>query len=173
MWMEVLLFIAVGYSVCTDIKYRKIKNYITFPLMIAGLVYNFFSSGLEGLLFSASGMFITGFLCMFLSFVNGLGMGDVKLLMGIGAVKGLKFALAVLVYSLFSSVIISFFISPRKFIKAMKNIKNAIYEYLYFRSLPEFTEKDSAMTMAFAVHILIGLIVAYIFGGEWIWSSVF
>lgn len=77
-------FLVVGCY--TDINYRRIPNYITFGLIVAGLAINAVAG--PGLLFSASGI-LTGLILFMLPFLFcGMGAGDVKLMMGVGAVVG-------------------------------------------------------------------------------------
>ena len=56
-WIDIVLSMAVLYCVYTDIKARKIRNYITFPLMGVGLIYNIFVAGLDEL-YSPKGMLL-------------------------------------------------------------------------------------------------------------------
>lgn len=169
-WMDVMLTLATSYCVYTDIKNRKIRNYITFPLMGIGIIYNVYLNGLDGLLFSLKGLFISGILAAFLFAFKGLGMGDVKLFMGIGSIKGSVFTASVLVFSLFSSIILSFLINPKRFIKAVRNVYEMVKGVLY-RNPYLLTEKDSALTVAYAVHIMVGLIITYMFGGDFLWGK--
>jgi prepilin peptidase CpaA len=169
MWEAIPMLIAVGYCVYTDVREKKIKNYITFPMMIAGIVYNSIVGGFEGIKFSILGLFVIGVLTTAMAMMNGFGMGDVKLFMGIGAFTGWRFAVVILIYSIFSSVLISFVLSPRKFIQGIKNI-GRIFKQLMFGMVPDFKAKKSAKTIAFAVHIFIGVLCAYLIGGAWIWN---
>ena len=172
-WMDGFLVLAVCFCVYTDVKTRKIKNVVTFPLMGIGLVYNVATKGLlEGGLFSLKGLLFCGILSLILYLVNGFGMGDVKLLMAIGAIRGFRLGLDVLVFSLFAAVLFSFFRNPRAFAQAIKNVWRLVKGILY--GCPyKITEAKSAMTMAYAVYILCGLVVSYFIGGEWTWPQLF
>jgi len=71
-----------------DLRYQKIPNKLTFPLVIIALSYFGVTRGLEGLLFSAGGMGL-GIGILFVPYLmGGMGAGDVKLLGGVGAVLG-------------------------------------------------------------------------------------
>jgi prepilin peptidase CpaA len=170
MWEAIPVLAAAGYSVFTDVRERKIKNYVTFPMMAAGLIYNVIVSGLKGLVFSLVGMLVIGALTAVMAMMKGFGMGDVKLFMGIGAITGWRFAVTVFVYSIFSSVIVSFLISPKAFIKGIRNLIDMFKYVICFRSAPDFEIEASAKTIAFAVHILVGILCAYLIGGAWIWK---
>lgn len=71
-------------SVYTDIKYRKIKNFITYPLIISGLMAGFLHAGTGGFLNALVGMLTAGVIFMVIpGFFS--GGGDIKLAAGCGA----------------------------------------------------------------------------------------
>lgn len=63
----------------------KVPNWITFPMIISGWVYSYFSQGLEGLGWSLLATMFGLALLYGIYMVGGMGAGDVKLLAGIGA----------------------------------------------------------------------------------------
>jgi len=171
-WVDVILIVATLYCVYTDIKERKIKNYITFPLMGIGLIYNVCIAGLSGAWFSLKGILLSAILTLPLSLVGGFGMGDVKLFMAIGSVKGFVFSLGTIIYSLFTSVLLSLLFKPREFFKVIKNIYNMAIGVLY-RNPFKISKEKSALVIPYAIFIMCGLIFTYIFGGDWLWSIIF
>lgn len=170
--LDIILIGAVTFCVFTDVVYGKIKNYITFPLIGIGLGFNIYSNGLNGALFSIKGLLVCGLLALILFSLNGLGMGDVKLFMAIGSIKGIWFGLGVIISSFFSLVIFSLLFRPRKFLKAIKNIYEMSKGILY-KNPYKITEKESALVVAYAVYIMCGLVLTYIIGGDISWSSLF
>lgn len=96
-FMGCLLVVAVIF----DVRYRKIPNILTFPAMLAGMVYYTLTGGGAGLLFSLGGL-ATGLAVLFILFLMGaMGAGDAKLMGAIGALSGTH---AVLNAALFSMV---------------------------------------------------------------------
>lgn len=63
----------------TDLKTRRVPNALTFPMIIAGLLLNVFCSP-DRLIVS----FVLLAICFIFAVMPGVGMGDVKLLMGMG-----------------------------------------------------------------------------------------
>src|SRR4051812_18773227 len=66
----------------------KVPNWLTFPMVLSGLVYNTVAFGWEGLLASVLGMIVGLALLMPAYAIGGMGAGDVKLLAGVGAWVG-------------------------------------------------------------------------------------
>ena len=68
-----------------DGKELKVPNWITFPMVLSGLVYSTCVGGFDGFIAGILGM-CCGLLCLLpLYSVGGMGAGDVKLMAGIGA----------------------------------------------------------------------------------------
>ncbi|MDI7258521.1 MAG: A24 family peptidase [Thermodesulfobacteriota bacterium] len=77
-------------AVYTDIKHKKLPNYLTFPAMFIGLVCHLLSGGLSGLFFSITGLLLGIALLFLLYIIGGTGAGDVKLMGAVGALLGPK-----------------------------------------------------------------------------------
>ncbi|GAB1353803.1 A24 family peptidase [Erysipelotrichia bacterium] len=86
-------------AMLTDSSSGRIYNWLTFPAILAGWLVNFYLSGLDGFGLSLAGTFAGIFLYLPFAAINLLGMGDVKLLGGIGALGGPWFALSVFLYT--------------------------------------------------------------------------
>jgi prepilin peptidase CpaA len=113
----VVLFVTVMY---TDWRWLRIPNAVTYPVMLIGL----FLGALEAF---PGQLFVTGFLdhlvALVLAFAlsypfyaaGGLKAGDAKLLMAMGAVRGVSFLLVAAVYgALLGGVIAIGFIVVRR-----------------------------------------------------------
>ncbi len=76
---------ALLFAAIQDARTRKIRNYLTFTLLLAGLAQSFFPLHTVSPSMSLAG-FGVGFALTFILFAMGaLGGGDVKLLSGVGA----------------------------------------------------------------------------------------
>ena len=115
--MLVVLLVTVMY---TDARWLRIPNVITYPTMLIGLVLGALEA-LPGEIFS-NGL-IDHFVALLLAFAltypfyaaGGLKAGDAKLLMAIGAMRGVSFLLVAAVYgALLGGVIAIGFIVVRR-----------------------------------------------------------
>jgi len=83
-----LLVVALIVTAVTDLRFNKIFNSITFPVMGIAVLGHTFTAGLDGLFFSGAGLMLGIALLLPLYIVGGMGAGDAKLLGAVGAVVG-------------------------------------------------------------------------------------
>ena len=94
-----ILLILIITSIFFDITKKKIPNFITFPVILWGLLTYTIFQGFEGFKFSGLG-FLVGLGIFLVPFIlGGMGGGDVKMMAAIGALKGWKFVLYTAVYA--------------------------------------------------------------------------
>ena len=84
-WPTALVMAAATY---TDLRYRRIPNWLVFPFLLAGFITSGWVGGWHGLQRSllgfGLGLLIYGLLCA----LGGMGMGDVKLCAAVGSWVG-------------------------------------------------------------------------------------
>ena len=103
--MYIFLAIILIIATITDIRFRKIPNWITYPTMAAGIVCHTCLNGLEGCLYSVSGVLLGHALLIFFYLCGGMGAGDVKLMGGIGGFLGPKGVLIAFIGTAFVGLI--------------------------------------------------------------------
>jgi prepilin peptidase CpaA len=83
--VPLLLVLGAGcVAAFTDVRSFKIPNYITFPLLLAGIAFHAFLPTGQGVSYALLGM-LAGFTSLILFYVlGGVGAGDVKLMAAIG-----------------------------------------------------------------------------------------
>ena len=88
-WLHLIPLLAMlGIAAAIDARTRRIPNWLTVSMMLCGLVQSFTSMRTVGPTGACLGL-LAGFVLMLGQFaLGGLGGGDVKLLMGVGAWVG-------------------------------------------------------------------------------------
>ncbi len=89
-WWPTVAVLAI--ATFTDIRSRRIPNWLVFPFLAAGIALSFAPRSWNGIrpLQSLEGMGLGLLLFGILAFMGGMGMGDVKLCAAIGAWVGPK-----------------------------------------------------------------------------------
>lgn len=87
----------------TDLRTRRIPNWLTFPAIVVGLILNTalpsaFHGPVEGFISALVGALLLLLVFGFLGLINFLGMGDVKLMTAVGALLRWPTALWAMVY---------------------------------------------------------------------------
>jgi prepilin peptidase CpaA len=77
--------IAVIIATVSDIRSRRIPNWLVFPFLLAGMVVSAVTRGWSGLGQSVAGVLVAAFLLGIFYWLGGMGMGDLKLCAAIGA----------------------------------------------------------------------------------------
>ena len=82
-WWPTLIVLAI--ATFTDLRSRRIPNWLVLPFLLAGIVVSGWLHGWSGVGHSLAGMALGTLLFGVLSWMGGMGMGDVKLCAAIGA----------------------------------------------------------------------------------------
>jgi prepilin peptidase CpaA len=77
--------IAVIIATVSDLRRRRIPNWLAVPFLLAGIIVSALTHGWRGLGQSLSGVLLAVFLLGGLYWLGGMGFGDVKLCAAIGA----------------------------------------------------------------------------------------
>lgn len=103
-WSSAALVALVVTAAVTDLRSRKVPNWLTYPAIVIGLAGHWLAGGLRGwpgepgLTGAAAGLAV-GFLPLLVCWLaGGIGGGDAKLMGAIGALGGLKFVIAAMLY---------------------------------------------------------------------------
>lgn len=81
--------LVVGAVACaTDLRSRRIPNWLTFGASLAAFVFSVVSSGFAGAAASVAGWLVGAGLFLPLFLLRGMGAGDVKLMAALGAWTG-------------------------------------------------------------------------------------
>jgi prepilin peptidase CpaA len=82
-WLPTLIVLAV--ATFTDLRSRRIPNWLVLPFLLAGIAVSGWLHGWRGVVHSFEGIALGGLIFGIFSVMGGMGMGDVKLCAAIGA----------------------------------------------------------------------------------------
>jgi len=106
--------VAVGVATVTDLRYLKVYNWLTFPLLAAGLTFHAAREGWGGLGLALTNVLIV-FAILLVPFVLGaLGAGDVKLVTALAAWLGTETTFTIAAIALFATAAYSLFMLVRQ-----------------------------------------------------------
>lgn len=110
----VLAAVAATIAVASDLRSRRIPNWLTLATFILGVVVNAYLAGWGGALGAVFGAGVGLVLLLPFYAIHAMGAGDVKLLAALGAVLGLPAILTVAVYGALVGGVMSALILGRR-----------------------------------------------------------
>ena len=107
---DYILFVLIAVAFYTDVRYKKLPNWLTASAMLVGVVYHLIASGVDGLVFSFLGLLVGGGIFLVLYLFKVIGAGDVKLFAAIGAIIGINIVLYIMMYSVIYAAVLAIII---------------------------------------------------------------
>lgn len=143
-FVTAVLCTALAIATFTDLKSQRIYNWLTFPLMLSGLIAHTVFGGLDGLGLSAGG-FGVGLAVMIVPFMFGMmGAGDVKLMAGIGAWLGTNATVTAFLFTCLAGGIYAIIILLKNFSLFKQVMSNIWHTFLYMVNTKKFDYKPVA-----------------------------
>jgi prepilin peptidase CpaA len=163
-WWPTLIVLAV--ATFTDLRSRRIPNWLVLPFMVSGIVISGWVHGLHGVEQSLAGLGLGALLFGILGLMGGMGMGDVKLCAAIGAWIGPSQMVVALVVTGFAGGIMALcWAAAGGFLGDLfKNTGNLIvgFKERGLRPHPELVlDNPLARKMPYAPAIAIGTLVSF------------
>ncbi|MBI4471540.1 MAG: prepilin peptidase [Acidobacteria bacterium] len=97
--IQLVLIAVVLAAAWSDLKTRRIPNWITVPGAVLGVLLQSVYGGVNGAISSLTGAAVGFAVFMVLYITGGMGAGDVKLFAAVGALVGLESLLLVFVFT--------------------------------------------------------------------------
>lgn len=174
--------IAALIAAAWDIFTRRIPNWLTFPMIISGLIWSFWARGALGFLGAFAAVVLLSLPYVLLFAYAGGGGGDAKIMAGIGAWVGLLPGLLFLGAVAFSGVLVGmvFALSRGQLSAVLARVRAATFRAIPslaqgVRGLPAAFENPyrgdtrELQPMPYGVAILVG--VGLVTGGSLIWHA--
>ncbi len=168
-------------AAATDIRSRRIPNYLTGPVLLGGLVFSGLAMGFGGLVDAVVGSFAMMFVFILLFLIAGGGAGDAKLMGALGAWLGTVNGLFALGGVLFAGALLAVGVSLAKgrLRQVLKNTGSIVVGLLWvvigrgrLLKVPEVAPVDARVgaKIPYGAAIFAGVTSAAI--GVWIWRAM-
>ena len=175
--IEFVLMVAVLIATVTDLRSRRIPNWLTVSALVLGFLLNAliaYPSPLQGLWLAAKGFLLAFGLNLVMYILHMIGAGDVKLLAAVGAMVGISdfigiFMLTALIGGVLAIVLMMLKGRVRQ---TLWNVGYMISELIRWRA-PHLTREqldvgsDKALRLPGAVRVCLGviafLVMAHVF----------
>jgi prepilin peptidase CpaA len=150
----------------TDLRSRRIPNWLVFPFMLSGIAISGWVHGWHGIEQSFAGLGLGALAFGILCLMGGMGMGDVKLCAAIGAWIGpSQLVIALLVTAMAGGVMALCWAIAGGFLgEVFRNIKDLVFGWKQrgLRPHPELVlENPLARKMPYAPAIAIGTLISF------------
>jgi prepilin peptidase CpaA len=152
---QLAVFTLLTLSAWTDWRYRRVSNMLVFPSMLTGLLYQF---GADRGWLALAGVGSAFALTLLPVLFRGMGMGDQKLLMAVGAWTSHTEVYALFLCSL-GSCVLALLCSPKRWKLLLQNMNTFAVGWVGHRTVWLPDKGKSALSLPYAVHLLIADIV--------------
>ena len=146
-----------------DLRFRRIPNWLTFPVMVAGIAYHTCVGGIPGLALSIGGL-LFGF-CLFFVFytLGGMGAGDVKLMAAIGSLLGPKDVLFAALYTAIAGGVYAILLllpknSNREALARYSYGEKPCIDWTFYNYIPK-GEREKTTPLCYGIAIAIGTLI--------------
>lgn len=164
-FFQIFLFassvLTAGYAALTDIRFHKIYNHTTIPMMLAGLIFRLLFCGPLGFLDGLAGIVLGAAMGIFW-FLGMLKAGDIKLYMAIGALGGARFCLITVIGSILAGGIFGaiLMLLKKDGRQSFQQLKNWFINLIYTRKFYHYEPASESVRLSFGICIFIGAILA-------------
>lgn len=158
----VILAILLVAALYTDLKSGKIYNTLTIPCLIFGIAINAAHSGVNGLIQSLAGAILILALALLSPLQGGLGGGDIKLMMAIGALMGPGFVVRALLFSAVTGGLLALMVVLRagKALMTIRKMFTRLSIAFALHSSVDFSDGSIEMKFRYSPAIALGTVAA-------------
>jgi prepilin peptidase CpaA len=171
-WHVKVVCVLLIWAAWIDGKQLRVPNWLTFPMVLSGLVYSAWVGGWQGLGDGLVGMAVGLATLLPLYAVGGMGAGDVKLMAGIGAWLGASVTWEAFVWSVIVGAVMAvMMVAWRKsWKKHCGNFSQIVLEFMTVKSPGELSKiaaerKPQMLLLPYGIPICVGSIAYFFYAG--------
>jgi len=154
----------LGAAVYTDLRWGKIYNKLTIPCMMLGVTLNAGAYGLPGLLQSLGGAALVLALFLVLAPAAGIGGGDTKLMMAVGALIGFKLIIWTMLFSALIGGVLALAVMARHraLLATTRNMAGNIYTSAVLRAHVGLSSGSRGIKFRYSPAIALGTLLTFL-----------
>ena len=171
-WHVKVVCVLLIWAAWIDGKQLRVPNWLTFPMVLSGLLYSAWAGGWQGLGDGLIGMAVGLATLLPLYAVGGMGAGDVKLMAGIGAWLGASVTWEAFVWSVIVGAVMAVvMVAWRKsWKKHCGNFSQIVLEFMTVKSPGELSRiaaerKPQMLLLPYGIPICVGSIAYFFYAG--------
>lgn len=158
----ILLSLLTVSAVYTDLRFGRIYNKLTLPCMAAGVALGLINSGFMGMLDSIAGAGLVMALFLALGQKAGIGGGDIKMMMAVGALMGVRFAVWAMLFTAVTGGVLAILVmaSRGSLASTLRSAVTGLYMRPTFRSPGEISSGSRGLKFKYSPAIAVGSFLA-------------
>ena len=171
-WHVKLVSVVLIWAAWIDGRELRVPNWLTFPMILTGLVYSTVAGGWTGLGFGMLGMLVGLLTLLPLYAVGGMGAGDVKLMAGIGAWLGAVVTFWAFAYTIVVGAVmaVAMVMWKKDWEKHYVNFYVILSEWFSIRNPEKLAEiaaerKPRMLLLPYGIPICVGSIAFFLYEG--------
>lgn len=150
---------AASVAAVSDLRTRRIPNWISGLALICGIVLHVWQSGASGLLFALAGAALGLAVLVPFYAIKAVGAGDVKLLAGVGAIVGVQLLVSVAIYAAIVGGVMSAVILARR-----KRLMIFFHEVAVLKQVPTRSGATAPYAVAIASGVYLSMLLPSVIG---------
>lgn len=164
--LEIIALVVVGLAAYTDLRARRVPNWLTVSGIVVGLLLHFELSGWQGLKLSLQGAGLALLVLFPVVFMRGLGAGDWKLFGALGAILGPTVAMVILFCAIMIGGAMALFlvIRRRMLLTTLKNMWILLRGFFIYGVRPHTEislDNPSLLKLPFAVATALATLLVF------------
>jgi prepilin peptidase CpaA len=158
-----VLTVLLAAAVYTDLRHGKIYNKLTLTCIALGIILSLLSAGLRGLGESLAGIGLIMLLYLLFAPLTGIGGGDVKLIMAVGALMGIRFTVWSLLFSAAIGGLLAVIVMIRHRVLAdtLKGMSTSLILRVFYQAPVGITGGSRGLKFRYSPAIALGTLLAY------------
>jgi len=159
-----VLTVLLGAAVYTDLRHGKIYNKLALTCTALGIILSLLSAGIRGAGESLAAVGLVVLLYLLFAPLTGVGGGDVKLMMAVGALVGIRLAVWVLLFSAATGGVIAVIVMVRHrvFCRTVGTMSTNLILKLFYQAPVEVTGGSRGLRFRYSPAIALGTLLAYV-----------